>query len=406
MFEKLDNYLLNRRAWWIYPSAIFFIIYFDKYDYVKVLNILMNITTITLFWILFIIIPRKYFMKQIINVNIILLKYFPFILRLRKEFINLPFLLRIILSLFISVDMILIKILYLETRKKNLFYFLRAVLYYNIIILMTLPFYFIVSLYKIITEFIDNYLEVLNYLKLRINFLILSIIFISLFNISRIDIIIAIWVLDTLIMIYKEWYRSWIEITEEGKKGNTWIERAYVLQLSFNNIGMSYDRTAHNLIFFEDERDSHILLFKGLNTNQIGIFVIMKKIRDITRRYWNNIFYKYGISRHKAWLYYSYETDDQFILNFLVELIDTLGYEEFLKFYKKNDIEKIVNDEIDLRFYKKINRTVYKYLYNFLDNEELIKEFYVLKEKYPFELLGNFTEEKDVKAFLDKINKD
>jgi hypothetical protein len=88
-----------------------------------------------------------------------------FLQNFRYYFLNIPYLMKFVLRLYIYFDIFLIEILYLKTRKKNFFYFLRLFIYYNILIWTILPFYLLSEFYEAILEFLRSNITVLEYIN-------------------------------------------------------------------------------------------------------------------------------------------------------------------------------------------------------------------------------------------------
>ena len=143
--EWFSKFFYSRGKYLIYILGSFSIIYLEKFNINIVFNILIWFSIITIIWVVNIFL-RKYLLDKIIVVNEYIYKKFFILIKLRWEFINIPLFIRIILSLFMYVDMFLLKILHLYSRTKNTFYFIRLLIYYNILIWITLPFFLIVDL--------------------------------------------------------------------------------------------------------------------------------------------------------------------------------------------------------------------------------------------------------------------
>ena len=239
ILEYLNKFFVGIIKFIIYILLLILIIIFVKFDNNKILLILLLckfIVYISLIWIIIIYIYTR-LNDKIIIINKNILKYFPFIIKLRRE-LNFAFFLRIILSFFIFIDMFFIKILFLHKRKKSFFYFIRLVLYFNIFIFITLPFYLIIELYTSILFFLEKPLELGQYIKKRSDFLILTIFIFLLFNIKWINIIICIWIFDTIFTTYYYWFKSWKNIKVNSIFN--WQQSCIALRLAFNNNGMSY----------------------------------------------------------------------------------------------------------------------------------------------------------------------
>lgn len=308
--EWFNKIFYGRVKWLIYILSLLLIYYLDKYDFKIVIGVSKFIIIISIIWIINIIL-RKHYMHYIIYINTIINTNYPIIIKLRREFINLPFILRIILSLIIFIDMFLIKILYLETRKKNKFYFIRLLIYYNILIWVSLPFHLISELYEIILRFI-NKVDILNYFYLRLNFLFLSIVFILLLDIKRIDFIILIWILDTIITLYYYWVINFLKF--KSFKWNDWKENNYLLYTAFFNTGGDYNDLANHLIYLEDERTKIILFLKDSN--------FIKDEKTLYKKFWNKYYIKFQQNKQILFDFYSFDNEEEFFLSFFNKLYE------------------------------------------------------------------------------------
>jgi len=406
--------IINRRALLvIYIILFLIIIYFKKYDFLIIINFLKWFCIITFIW-LFNIILRKYFINYIIEFNKFVLKYFPILIKLRKELIDIPFILRVILSFFIFIDMFFIYILRLETKNQNIFYFIRLLIYYNIILWISLPFYLINDFYINILFFLEKGMEIKEYIKSRINFLILSIIFILLFNIKWINIIILIWILDIIITAYFYWIYNFYDFIKDIKF--SWKRASKILRISFFTASLNYDKIANELIHIKDYRYKVILLFKGIlynvNNEYSEIFInlkfnLFKKIYNFfINEFWNNYYIEYKLMQNIMWIYYDFNNDEEFILYYIHNYI--IGYsmdnDSFEEYFLKIDVDELIKDELSKKFYIEIYFLILYILKELQLNNNLLKKFFIIRNKYDLRLNLNFLEEKEIKEFFNQIN--
>jgi hypothetical protein len=121
----------------------------------------------------------------------------PFILKIRYFFLNFLDLFKILLYIYMHIYKFLRIILFLDVENKDgYFYFFRLNIFIIIMTVLIFPINLLTNFINYIYLFI-HYIQLkeitmLNYLNIRLHFTIISILFILLFNIKRIDFIILI----------------------------------------------------------------------------------------------------------------------------------------------------------------------------------------------------------------------
>jgi hypothetical protein len=409
MFERLDDLIFRRGRFLIYLLGMFFIIYLDRYDFEKIFYTFYSILKITVIWLVLFLIPRVYFLEQIKNFNKWVVKNFGVLIRLRKIIIDFELIFTIILSLYIFIDMFLIKILLLYTRKRTWFYFIRRLFYYNILLVLVLPFFFIKELYTVILYVINGNVSIKNYLELRLHFLLLSIIFVLLFDIERIDIIIICWVVDTILIVYYKWWDGWKVLkVDNNLKEKDVRQYCSLLMFSFKDINLEYNDLA--CIFLKGlGREETILLFKGLNyeedilNNNLNLYLIFWSYYE---RFWNNYYACYLNDQAYTFKYYDINNDEHFILFIFSEIIvEGCGdnKEEFKDNLNNLEFDYVIGFRFDKRFHLSQYNMMLNLVNKFKENNKLVDEFFVLKNKYNFDFFKDYTKEEDVSKFLLKL---
>jgi len=408
MLEKLDELIFGRGKLFVYIIGIVLIIYFDKWDYEKVQKIILLIGQITLLWII-IKVLRIYLIKYVEKFNRILFNNFRILIKIRKYFFDIPLLLRIILSLYIFLDKFLIKILFLETRKRNWFYFLRRFLYLNILIWVSLPFYFFKELYGIILVIVElNEISLKDIIWLRAHFLFLTIICVLLLDIERIDFIIFAWIIDVVVIkIYYEWLKEW-------KQMYTFNEfdlriTCMNMQSSFYQVRMNYNEYCNSLISdISPLRRRVLLVYKGLTKEEINLCKIslFEKFIEIYNNWWNDYYSQFLLSNSNSFDYYDSKNDEQFILVILNKVIEIFGDNKD-NTIQISDIEiyKYLEEIFDKRFNFKQYIFIKNVIKRIKEDDKLLVKFFHLRVKYDFTFYENFTNEEDIKEFFKELYK-
>jgi hypothetical protein len=412
ILELFYNYFVGWKKYLIYLLFFFLIYFFNKFDLDIIWLNLKSLIVITLL-IIFIIIVLTKLNNIIVVINKFIFKYLLFIIKIRREF-NFAFMLRVILSLFIFIDLFLIKILFLHTRNRTVFYFFRLIVYYNILILFTFPIFLIIELYTTVLFFFEKPIELYTYISKRIDFFLITICIVLLLEIKWINVIIFIWILDQLVLTYYHWIKSFFNIKVDSI--TNWRQSCIALRLAFNNCGMSYNTLARNLKQMNEYRYKVIFLFRGLvydNNGKINKefadarFKIMFDIYGAyTYYFWNNYYIKYQKMKNAAWEYYDSHNDEEFILRYLNNYIIGFGMnkESFKKyFYNTNIVKILIENELSDKFYKKIYILIYNVLVIFKDNEILFNDFFVLREKFDLRLHYDYMNKIEVKEFFNKF---
>jgi len=410
--QELDHFIFGRHKFWIYPFGIMLIVFTEKYDYNKIIDLVYNIVFITIFFLVFFIVPRKFLINYVIRFNRFILDYFPFIFKIRMIILDVSYCLRIILSYMMYLDKLLIKILFLNQRVnrgyniKAFLLFIRKLVYYNLWIFFTLPFYLIIELYEGFKEFIELKISLKDYLMWRTHFLFLSVIFVLLLDVKRVTIIILLWILDTIIMVYYYWIKNWV-IIKSGYKRD-WKGKCLILRLSFYNVWMDYNSIANMALL--NKRFDYILLFKGIQKEQLVEldFQFVKNFRANYSKFWNQTYIGYQKAKDVIEDYYDSETDSHFVLKMLYKIgkkyqsninfdkkLLELGPEEFLK--KSFVIYYIILYQPDQAFIYNIVLDSIKRLHGRSDS---INRFYELALKYRFNMWIDFLRYEDVRQFL------
>jgi hypothetical protein len=409
MFERLGDWLFRRGRFLIYLLGMFFIIYLDIYDFEKIFYTFYSILKITVIWLVLFLIPRVYFLEQIKNFNKWVAKNLGVLIRLRKIIIDFELICRIILSLYIFIDMFLIKILLLYTRKRTWFYFIRRLFYYNILLVLVLPFFFIKELYIIILNVIDGNISVKDCKELRLYFLLLSIIFVLLFDITKIGIIIICWLIDIILITCYDCWGEWKEWIEENDLKEISIKQYFsFLIIYFEDNRLEYNQLANSFLIGIG-RIQTILLFKGLNydedilNNNLKLYLFFY---SYYKRFWNNYYICYIIDQVYTFKYYESYNDEHFILWILNEIIvEECGdnKEEFKDNLNNLSFDLLFEQRFDLRFHLLQYNMLLDLFNKFNKNNELVDEFFLLKNKYDFVLYKDYTKEEDVSKFLLKL---
>jgi hypothetical protein len=404
--EKWDKLIFGKGKFWIYFLGVMLVLYFDRYNINIIFEVSLSIIKLTIFWIIFIIIPRKYFLDTIKKFNRYLYNYFRFILKFRKIFIYVSKFIQIIVSFFIFIDQFLIKLLVLETNNNDtISYFIKNFLYCNIMMIILLPFYFIKELYYIVLKFCDSDINIKDYLEWRLHFLLLSIIFILLLNVKRIDIIIIIWIVDTVITFYYSWWKEFKDL-KEGENINLRVY-SILLMLAFKSTGMTYNELLNSIILDVNMlRNYTILFFKGLSLDEIENlkFDWYKNLENYYyKNYWVNYYISWLTDRENIFYYYSSVNEEHFKLWFLYILFEEELENNKLKFLNKVKVNELVYNTFDVRFHKYQYDMLINLCLKLRNNEDLIEEFLKLKYKYGSFLYSNEYNEEDIKNFMYKI---
>lgn len=409
ILKQIDNYIFRRFKWAVYICGIFFILYFEKFNLEVLLYIFKQVFIITNIWIFFVFLPRSYFLNYIIEINQFLFKYFSFLFKLRRELINLPYFLRMILSrFFFYFDRILRKILKIEIRKKDFFYFLRLILYLNIIIWVTFPFHLIIELYELILDVMNLNIKTIDFLKARIHYLLLSIIFILLLSISRIDLIIFLWILDRILDIICFFFVSIKEFKKT--KWNDFDDNCGILYMVFMNSCTGYSSLLNYIgLCVENKRMNTILLFKGIAINKIGQFYFMQKISENQSAFWRK-FIKFLTYWDWAYEYYIVDRDGQFFIRMLFKITGARDSEDFKEYVMNKelfDIEEYVREQFNSEFNEEVYNLMLKFVINLTNHKEYIDELFILLEKYPNFIYhkGVMRKNEEIKQFLFKLEK-
>lgn len=403
ILSGIDYYIFRRWSWLIYVIGIISIIYFEKFDLELIIKIIKQILFVTCIWIFCIFIPRKYFMAQIINFNKKLYDYVPFVLKLRQEILNFPFILEITIFYVFYLNKLLRKLLFLDVRKKNLFLFLRWLIYYNLLTLIVIPLYLIVEFYEIILLIINTNINMKEYIWLRLNFLCLSLIFILLFNVNRIDLIILFWIIDKFIFVYYQWFVNFIKL----KKGSilNFDENCVNIKTSYNMTQFNYNNLVNyvnNKISFL--RKNTILLFKGLNLDDFTFNLI----RDYEKQFltkWNNEYVKFEHYQVIINDYNDCDNDSQFIVRYISTISSSFDKQIYNDYFLELDVEWLLDSQGIKMYNIKLYKVLLYFLENLKKNQQFIDKFFELRAKYgEFYLYKRIMEEnKEIKDFLLKL---
>lgn len=415
MLLKIYNkYFTSRVLVLIFVISFLYIYYFNKLNIIQIKDILEAVIIISAIYLVNIIV-KKYFMNQIIKFNKFILKYFPILIKIRKELINIPFYLRIILSLYIYIDMFLIFVLRLKSRKQNIFYFIRSLIYFNIMIWITLPFYLINDLYVGILFFLEIGIGIKKFIISRIKFLLLSIIFALLFNISWINIIISIWILDSILTTYFYWFDNWNRRNRELTEN--WKLKSTALRIAYNQIALNYQKMNTELISIANYRITVILLFKGLldeeKYKEQFINCRFRLFNDFhlfyVNKFWINYYIDFCVMKNLMWFWTSIDSDELFILMYINNYIIDNEFEinKLTNIFKTMDIKAIIDRNLSDKFYTDLYFLVFNVLVFLKKDETFLKEFIFLKENFNLSnisLLMLYNEEnKEIKDFLIKL---
>jgi hypothetical protein len=103
--------------------------------------------------------------------------------------------------------------------------------------------------------------------------------------------------------------------------------------------------------------------------------------------------------------FYDSVNDIEFCLRFLVSYIGNIGLDDLS--FKNNlivlSLEEILNINIYNKFYSYSYVIISKFLKILKNDEELIDEFFILKNKYDFRLYNNYIIFEDVRKFFKKL---
>jgi hypothetical protein len=246
-------------------------------DYNKIINIGINIIIISIIWIVFVIIPRKN-IEIVKKINIYLYNNYPIVIKIlgiRYCVINIINWIKIILLIYVFVDMVLHCIFFLNTRNLNKFYLIRWIIYKHIMFIIVLPMELVFELYKKIVEFIVKPIKVKEYIKWRVYLFVIVIICLILFKISFIYIILGIWIIDTIVNKYINIFK-YIKLENLEKK--TIANKIRTIQeiLPYNDCFSSHFELYDNVICYQLERIDSIIIWQGIMEE------IKKKRENIT----------------------------------------------------------------------------------------------------------------------------
>lgn len=407
MIKDFINKKLNKSYLFIFYIIFFFIIfYLDKIDNNKIIDITIFIVVVTIFWIL-VILFRNIYIKYFIYLNNIIQEKYIFILKIRWEIINIPFWIMFILSNFMYIDKILIYILFLNTRQINFFYFFRLVLYYNILIWLSLIFFLISDLYHGILILLEFNTKIKDYLKDRIHFFLFSLILALLFNIRFIDIIILLWIFDTIFTTYYIWIQNYFT----ADRTKDWSLKVIVLRQSFNIIKLNYVRLANSMRILIEFRKQTILFFKNLNyefNDQINFFKKYTLFSNFYiyffEKFWKDKFSKFLEMKTVMWFFYQQcKSDEDFILKYIhIYIIGSeMDNESFInKQLLIQNISDILEDEMNLIYFKEAYFAIYNVLNILKHYKDIREKFFSLRLKYQYLPYNTYGEYPDIKEFF------
>ena len=244
------------------------------------------------------------------------------------------------------------------------------------------------------------------------NFLMLTIIFALLFNIKWINIVILLWILDTIFTSYYYWISNYLNLTS-GIKTN-WNVKCTELRHAFNSINLNYYRVANSLIELTEYRNKVILLFKGIwiekKDGNINLsFSLFKNFYIMyIKEYWNEYFLKFLLMKNVMWFYYNTHNDEDFILKYIHTYI--IGSEISNEKWEEKQllvisIEEIINDETSNKIYEEFYYSIYNVLAILKMSEKLRRDFFIIRKKYNLSSDQNYTDKPDVIQFFEKLYK-
>jgi len=407
MIKDFINKKLNKSYLFIFYIIFFFIIiYLDKIDNNKIIDITIFIVVVTIFWIL-VILFRNIYIKYLIYLNNIIQEKYIFILKIRWEIINIPFWIMFILSNFMYIDKILIYIFFLNTRQINFFYFFRLVLYYNILIWLSLIFFLISDLYHGILILLEFNTKIKDYLKDRIHFFLFSLILALLFNIRFIDIIILLWIFDTIFTTYYIWIQNYFT----ADRTKDWSLKVIVLRQSFNTIKLNYVKLANSMRILIEFRKQTILFFKNLNyefNDQINFFKKYTLFSNFYiyffEKFWKDKFSKFLEMKTVMWFFYQQcKSDEDFILKYIhIYIIGSeMDNDSFInKQLLIQNISDILEDEMNLIYFKEAYFAIYNVLNILKHFKDIREKFFSLRLKYQYLPYNTYGEYPDIKEFF------
>lgn len=283
IFKKIDDKIFKSYWYITYPFFVFLILilYLNGYitimHFIKLKCLLYNIFFLNLIIFIFFLVPRYFFLNNIKLVNRWFFNNCKFVLKLRYYLTDFFFLLLKIFSIFfIEIDNNIEKfIINFYKEEKFILYFF----FFNFkLILFRLPYFFlnfIYSIYKTI-EGLESKEFIIAFYKLKIVFIIISIFFLLIFSgiLSRFYFIIIIYLLDDIIAVYYNWYKDYFELKKyynidnmDKKKKNEY--KLKILKLSFSKLDIANISYLHLILKLIIIRKEAILLFKGLNIDEI-----------------------------------------------------------------------------------------------------------------------------------------
>ena len=151
-----------------------------------------------------------------------------------------------------------------------------------------------------------------------------------LLDIERIDILIAAWIIDIVVIkIYYEWWKEWNNRYEIKKMD--WRVQSMNLQQFFYKISMNYNEYC-NLIKSDMIllRNNVLLVYKGLTKEEIELCKIEffeKRIGNF-KNWWNTYYIAYDFDTSISFEYYDSENDEQFFSWLFIRMAETGGDEK------------------------------------------------------------------------------
>jgi hypothetical protein len=232
-------------------------------------------------------------------------------------------------------------------------------------VLLSFPFYlflnFINLFYKIIFLIDEKNLSIWKYINIRGHFIILSILFILLINIKRIDFIICIWIIDEFIILLYKFYCDWKEKIKKTdfKNNNIKFYEIYISNTNFYCIEI-----LNLLLFIEKNRINSILIFNFIDEIKVPKFKYNIILNEKIVKNINN-FDKYRLC---FWYYNEYGLNSFIIFS----IINIFKQFEILEKTKLKYIDlKFINSDYFLSKYMrliKLNNFIEYYIfYNIIE---------------------------------------
>jgi len=231
-----------------------------------------------------------------------------------------------------------------------------------------------------------------------------------LLDIERIDILIAAWVIDTVIIkIYYEWWKQWKELNELKKID--WRIYSINLREAFDQVRMNYNEYFNSLISDEGSlRNKVLLIYKGLKKEEEELCKIefIEKIIEKYNNWWNNYYIEWALNMNRGFYYYDSRNDEEFILNSLVKVTEAVEEEEggIIKIVDK-DIYELMLELFDKRFYPEQHKMIFEIIKKLhKNNNELLRKFLELKKEFDnFDSnIEDYTKKEKIIEFFVKLN--